>query len=293
VDGRVRKPSFILAAGAVVELAPPPPAPSHIPPQAIALDVLYEDDAIIVVNKPPGLVVHPGAGNPDRTLVNALVHHSPGIEGVGGVRRPGVVHRLDKDTSGAIVAAKTDAAFAALVSAMQRREIVRQYLAIVWWRLPVSGRIDAPIGRDRVHRKRMRVLEAGGRDAATIYRTVRWFDFLSLVELTLLTGRTHQIRVHLSHVGNPVFGDSAYGGRARQLRRLSGSEQRIARGLLAGIGRQALHACRLALRHPTSGQALDIAAPMPPDFAGVLSSLAFGAEPVDTMEGVDEGRARR
>ncbi len=273
VDGRGRKSSFSLSGGATVEIELPPPSPSHIRPQAIPLEILHEDDALIVVNKPAGLVVHPGAGNPDHTLVNALVHHCPDIEGVGGVRRPGLVQRLDKNTSGVLVVAKTEAAFRSLVEAMRRREIVRRYRGLVWGEVPDSGVIELPIGRDPKRRQRMAVRAEGGRPALTAYRTLSRFDFLSYLELTLLTGRTHQIRVHLSHQDHPVFGDPTYGGRSRPLRSLPVAARRVARELLGQIRRQALHAWRLEFKHPVGGEALSLEAPLPRDFARVLAVL--------------------
>ncbi len=273
VDGVRRKAGFALQTGAVIDIVIPPPAPTHITPEDLPLDILFEDSDVVVLNKPAGLVVHPGAGNPEHTLVNALVHHCPDMEGVGGVRRPGLVQRLDKQTSGVMVVAKTESAYATLVDAMQTREIRRRYLALVWGELPESGRIDEPIGRDPVRRQRMAVREAGGRPAVTDFRTLARFDFLSYVELTLLTGRTHQIRVHLSHQDHPVFGDPTYGGRSRQLRRLPAAERRDAKELLDRMGRQALHAWRLEFKHPSDGRMMRLEAPVPPDFAGIVKSL--------------------
>ena len=279
VDGERRKPSFVVASGAVMDVEIPAPTPSHILPQPIPLQIVFEDEDIVVVDKPPGLVVHPGAGNPDRTLVNALVHHCPEIEGVGGVRRPGIVHRLDRNTSGLLVAAKTEAAFAELVAALQRREVERRYHALVWGRLEGSREINAPIGRDVHNRKRMAVREDGGRPAVTLCRGLRWFDFLSLVDLTLRTGRTHQIRVHMAHIGFPVFGDPEYGGRMRRAVRLPATDRRVARGLLRDFPRQALHAWCLEFRHPRSGRPLRFEAAPPPDLTRLLRTLEGTGRP--------------
>jgi 23S rRNA pseudouridine1911/1915/1917 synthase len=269
VDGRRTKTGHPVEAGQRVEVEIPPPEPTDIVAQSIALRIVHEDDDIIVVDKPPGLVVHPGAGNPDGTLVNALVHHCPEIEGVGGVRRPGLVHRLDKDTSGLMVAAKRHEAFLALVDSMGRGRLGRTYLALVWGDPGVEGEIDAPIGRDPRNRKRMAV-RPGGRAARTTFRSLGRFDFASFVELTLVTGRTHQIRVHMAHVGCPVLGDPLYRGRTHALSRVAPEKRRRARAALGRIERQALHAWRLVIEHPTSRAVLEFEAAPPGDFTDVL-----------------------
>lgn len=268
VDGRRVKTGHALEAGQVVDVEIPPPAPSHVTAQPISLDVLFEDEDIIVVNKPPGLVVHPGAGNPDGTLVNALVHHCPGVEGVGGVRRPGLVHRLDKDTSGVMVAAKRHDAYLALVAALAAGRLTRSYRSIVFGDPGLEGEIDAPIGRDPRNRKRMAV-RRDGRAAQTRFRSLGRFDFASIVELTLVTGRTHQIRVHMSHIGCPVLGDPLYGGRTRALGRVPPERRRRAKAALGRIERQALHAWRLEIEHPSTRAQLSFEATPPDDFADV------------------------
>ena len=261
---RPGKAGVRLRAGDRVRVEPPPVVEAEALPEPIPLDIVYEDDAIIVVNKPKGLVVHPAPGHPHGTLVNALLHHCPGLTGIGGVRRPGIVHRLDKETSGLLVAAKTEAAHRALVQALKNRRVRRTYLAIVHGSPPTeTGTIDAPIGRDPANRQRMAVVERGGREAVTHFRVLERFDGFSFVELALETGRTHQIRVHLAYIGHPVAGDTRYGPR---------------RARLFDDG-QALHAARLALRHPTTGEELEFTAPLPPRFQEVLEALRRAGVP--------------
>ena len=236
--------------------------------------MVYEDDQLIVVDKPAGLVVHPAPGNPDRTLVNALIAHcGASLAGVGGVRRPGIVHRLDKDTSGLIVAAKTDPAYQALAAQFQARSIGRRYLAVVWGRpLPAGGRIEGNIARSPRNRKKMACVAKGGKPAVTHYQTLRSRPdgAASLLACRLETGRTHQIRVHLSHRGHPLIGDPLYGGRtSRRARQLS----EPARAALAAFARQALHAERLAFDHPVSAKRLEFKSDLPPDLNSLISTL--------------------
>ena len=264
------EPSTRVKAGQTFAIVVPEAAPTEIEGQAMALDVIYEDADIIVVDKPAGLVVHPAPGNPDRTLVNALIAHcGPSLAGVGGVRRPGIVHRLDKDTSGLMVAAKTDAAHRALVEQFAGREIERRYGAVVWGRPePAKGEITGNIGRSPRNRKKMAVLARGGRPAATRYRVLESLakGAVSLLECRLLTGRTHQIRVHLSHRGHPLLGDPLYGrGRRRPDRRLAAA--------VTALGRQALHAKSLGFDHPVSGKALRFDSALPTDIRGLITSL--------------------
>jgi len=232
--------------------------------QPIALTVLYEDAALIVIDKPAGLVVHPAAGNPDNTLVNALIHHcGDSLSGIGGVKRPGIVHRLDKDTSGVMVAAKTDQAHADLVAQFQARTIERAYGALVWGvPSPARGRITGNIGRSPRNRKKMAVLKRGGRHAATNYRVVRTFGSQAAqLECRLESGRTHQIRVHLAHIGHPVIGDPLYGGRGRRT------------APLGPLAHQALHAFLLGFRHPETGEMMRFTAPFPPYFNELIQKL--------------------
>ncbi|MDE0331766.1 MAG: RluA family pseudouridine synthase [Nitrospinae bacterium] len=271
VDGRVEtKTAHALPSGARVVVMLPPPAPSHIEAEKIALDVRYEDEHLLVINKPPGMVVHPGAGQRKGTLAAALLHHCRGqLSGIGGVERPGIVHRLDKDTSGLLIAAKTDAAHGRLSADLKARRIHRHYLAIVRGTPPQGeGTIDAPIGRHPAHRTAMAVV-GSGRRAVTHYAVREVLEDASLLGVTLETGRTHQIRVHMSHIGHPVLGDPVYGlGRLpRGSRKKSKSNQKSL------IERQALHAHRLAFRHPIDGGERELMAEPPADFLKLLESL--------------------
>ena len=254
----------------------PPAAPPTPEAQAIPLEILHEDEALIVVDKPAGLVVHPAPGNPDRTLVNALIAHcGPSLVGVGGVRRPGIVHRLDKDTSGLMVAAKTDAAHQGLVAQFAERRIGRQYACLVWGLIePAEGRIAGNIGRSPRNRKKMAVLSRGGRPAVTHYRrlAVGASGAVSRLVCRLETGRTHQIRVHLSHAGHGLLGDPLYGRESASRR---AALPAAARQALARLGRQALHAESLAFRHPTSGEEMAFTSTLPRDLRDLTSFLEF------------------
>ena len=291
VDARTARASDAARSGALAEALVPDAAPSALVPEAIPLDIRYEDEHLLVVNKPVGLVVHPGAGVRQGTLVHALLAHAPAVEGVGGVARPGIVHRLDKDTSGLLVVAKTDAAFQALSKDLARRAIRRTYVALAWGvmgEIGAEGRIDAAIGRDPKDRKKMAVRPGGAigaRAAATRWKVL---DLLpkdaqrprfSLLCVTLETGRTHQIRVHLSHVGHPVVGDATYGGGAKKALSLPPADRRLAQQSISGLGRQALHAAELEFRHPITGGTVSCVAPLPRDLAGVLAMLGRTTRP--------------
>ena len=269
-DGTITEPRYRVKPGQTVTLVIPPAADETPRAQAIPLQVAYEDDHLIVVDKPPGLVVHPAPGNPDRTLVNALVAHcGASLSGIGGVRRPGIVHRLDKDTSGLLVAAKNDAAHRGLSAQFATRRLSRTYRAVVWGTpQPGESRLSGAVGRDPRNRKRMAVRRSGGKPAVTLYRVLRPLDALwSLVECRLETGRTHQIRVHMAHAGHPLVGDALYGGGAR--RRL---DERW-RAALAHCPRQALHAARLGFAHPASGAPLRFESPLPADMHTLIDAL--------------------
>ncbi|MCH7930718.1 MAG: RluA family pseudouridine synthase [Proteobacteria bacterium] len=266
-------PSYRVKPGQGFAVSVPAAAPAKPRGQAIDLAVVYEDAQLIVVDKPAGMVVHPAPGNPDRTLVNALIAHcGDSLSGVGGVLRPGIVHRLDKDTSGLIVAAKSDAAHAALAAQFSGRTLTRAYKAVVWGvPSPVAGEIAGNIGRSPANRKKMAVLRRGGRPAVTRYRVVAALGgAASLVECRLETGRTHQIRVHFSARGHPLIGDPLYG---RGMRRRTASLGESERGALAEFRRQALHADRLELRHPTSGEALRFESELPNDMKALIALL--------------------
>lgn len=244
-----------------------------LPAQPIALDIRFEDKHLIVIDKPPGMVVHPAPGNPEGTLVNALLAHcGAGLSGIGGVRRPGIVHRLDKDTSGLMVVAKTESAHASLSRDFATRRIERAYAAFVWGvPVPSTGEIAGDIGRSPVNRKKMAVVGPGkGKPALTRYRVESAFkDLAALVECRLATGRTHQIRVHLAHVGHPLIGDPVYGTRAgRALARSGPTGARI-----AATPRQALHARLLGFAHPSNGRHLEFESPLPTDLRDLVESL--------------------
>jgi len=242
-----------LRAGDLIGLEVPPARPASPVPQDIPLDVVYEDDQVIVIDKPAGIAVHPAPGSPDGTLVNALLHHcGDSLSGIGGVTRPGIVHRLDKDTSGLLVAAKTDRAHQALSEQFSARTIERAYVAVVWGMpSPREGTITGNIGRNPANRKKMAVVKRGGKAAVTHYRVERAVGRVaSLVECRLETGRTHQIRVHMAEIGHSVVGDPLYGGGNRSRLRATGEDTRH---FLKGFGRQALHARVLGFSHPLTG----------------------------------------
>ncbi len=269
VEGSPAKPSRVLRPGEEVVYEPPEPRPSTLEPQDIPIAVVYEDAHLVVVDKPAGLVVHPAAGHPDGTLVNALLSRCPDLKGVGDEQRPGIVHRLDKDTSGVMVVAKTDAAHRGLTAAFSRHAVVRMYLALVRGRPPDSGTWETPYGRHPVDRKRF-TSRTGSRRAKTRYRVLAEGAEASLVAARLETGRTHQVRVHFAEAGFPLLGDPVYGGRVR--------DRRLAE--VAGrLGRQALHAAVLGFRHPVSGDPLCFVRPPPGDFLEALGALRISYPP--------------
>lgn len=266
VNGRPIKPSHTPRAGEVVEVEWPDPKPAELQPVPMALDILFEDDSLLVINKPPGLVVHPAAGHETGTLVHALLHHCAGqLSGIGGVSRPGIVHRLDKDTTGVMVVAKTDAAHLALARQFALRQVTKVYHALVCGALPhEEGEIQAAIARHPSHRKCMTVSEERGRLAHTSFTVLERLSEVTLVEARLHTGRTHQIRVHFQYIGFPLLGDQTYGARAN--RRLG---ERL--GFLPS--RQMLHATQLTLRHPVTGETMTWEAPWPADFQETVRRL--------------------
>jgi 23S rRNA pseudouridine1911/1915/1917 synthase len=262
VAGRLTKPGLRVVPGMVAKVEVPAPRSVGLLAEDIPVDVLYEDGDVVVVNKPPGMVVHPAAGHSSGTLVNALLHRCPDLRGIGGEHRPGIVHRLDKDTSGALVVAKTDAAMARLAADFHGRRIRKEYLAIVHGRLPgQEQRVETEIGRSGHDRKRMSARPPGrGRNAVTHVKAVEELGDFTLARVRIETGRTHQIRVHMAFIGHPVAGDRQYGGRRER----------------AGAGsfpRQMLHAETLAFAHPSTGRAVSFKAPLPADFAAALARL--------------------
>jgi 23S rRNA pseudouridine1911/1915/1917 synthase len=269
VNGHKVKPTHAPVAQEIISIHFPEAKAAVAQPQDIPLNVLFEDDELIVINKPPGLVVHPAAGHDDSTLVNALLHHCEGgLSGIGGVARPGIVHRLDKDTSGCLVAAKNDHAHMSLANQFQSREVSKTYRAILCGAPPKAiGEIRASIARHPSHRKRMAVTEGEGRDAWTSFKVIEYLESASQVEAILHTGRTHQIRVHFQSIGCPLVGDDTYG--ARKNHTLT-----VQTGYKAP--RQMLHAFRLAFQHPTSKQLVSVEAPLPEDFLDALLHLQEG-----------------
>jgi 23S rRNA pseudouridine1911/1915/1917 synthase len=273
VDGAPARASARVRAGQSARVNVPAPAPAEPQPEDIPVAVVFEDARLVVVDKPAGLVVHPGAGNAGGTLVNALLGRVRDLSGVGGVLRPGIVHRLDRGTSGLLVVAKDDEAHRALVRQFAGRTVEKEYLALVLGQpARASGEVDAPIGRDPVHRQKMSVRAPRGREARTSWRVEERFDGAALLRVRIHTGRTHQIRVHLASIGHPVAGDPVYGGT-----RPPSSRRAEARGALQSLERPALHAARLAFTHPGTGERLAFEAPLPEDLHRVLSRLRAAA----------------
>jgi 23S rRNA pseudouridine1911/1915/1917 synthase len=258
VNGQVKKASHILLPGDQVTINVPPPKAVALEPEPIPLDVVYEDDQVIVINKQRGLVVHPAAGNWSGTLVNALLEHVDDLEGIGGELRPGIVHRLDKDTTGLLMVAKTEKAMASLTDQIRTHTARRIYWALVHGNnLPETGRIEAPIGRHPSDRKRMAVNPKTGKEATTHFRVLERYRGYSLVECRLETGRTHQIRVHMAFIGHPVVSDPVYGTRKPHL----------------GMPPQALHARQLGFHHPETGEWLEFTVEPPADMMAVIEKL--------------------
>jgi len=257
LNGAAARPRDLVRTGDRIEVNEPPLEKIDNQPEAIPLDVLYEDEDLIIINKPAGLVVHPGAGHREHTLVNALLHHFPKLSGIGGKERPGIVHRLDKETSGCLVVAKTEEAHRGLSAQFAGRSVEKIYLALVAGKLRKSaGTIEEKIGRHPVHRQRMSIGSKRGRAAKTEYRVVRSSDEISLVECKLHSGRTHQIRVHLHHLGHPVLGDKVYGAKFAK-----------------DFPRQMLHAWKLGFQHPLTGEWKNFEAALPNDFEEAVKSL--------------------
>lgn len=260
VNGHSTKPGYQIKAADIITVAVPEPRPSELIAEPIPLDIVYEDDQILVVNKPAGMVVHPAPGHAEGTLVHALLHHCQNLSGIGGVQRPGIVHRLDRETSGLMVVAKTDNAHRHLSAQLHRRDVTRVYYTVVHGRFSASaGQIDASIGRHRKDRKKMAVVpEEHSREALTLYQVLEQYPEHALLRLHLKTGRTHQIRVHLKHIHHPVVGDPVYG---------------LASGNNLGMARQALHAKGLHFLHPLSGKPMEFETDLPEDMKQLVERL--------------------
>ena len=258
VDGRTAVKSLRLSGGETVELTLPEPEPIDAVPQNIPLDVIYEDEDVIVVNKPAGLVVHPAPGHPDGTLVNALLYHcGASLSGIGGALRPGIVHRIDRDTSGLIIAAKNDAAHQALTAQLSDHTLGRTYECIVTGTLREdSGTVDVPVARHPTDRKRMAVI-AGGRNAVTHWEVIARYPGYTHARCRLETGRTHQIRVHMAYIGHPILGDTVYGSKKP----------------VAGLTGQCLHAVELQFIHPRTGELVKLSCPLPEEFTKMLKKI--------------------
>tara|TARA_B100000700_G_scaffold331779_1_gene468518 strand:+ start:12706 stop:13662 length:957 start_codon:yes stop_codon:yes gene_type:complete len=272
VDGRQVKPSFILEGGEIIEISIPDIEPIELEPQLIPLDILYEDKDIILLNKPAGLVVHPGAGNPNGTLVNGLIYHFTNVS-FSNSSRPGIVHRLDKDTSGIMVIAKNDSSHSNLSKQFSLRTVKKTYIALVWGILmKPKGIIDYPIIR---HSKDRTLFSIGkkGRSSETSYRLIEQFEHIALVELSPRTGRTHQLRVHLSSIGHPIFSDDNYGGGENKTKEFLPHIAKKYLKLSQSLSRQALHAMTLEFDHPVTGKRQVSLAPMPNDIGNVINSL--------------------
>ncbi|OFW05752.1 MAG: hypothetical protein A3H96_11010 [Acidobacteria bacterium RIFCSPLOWO2_02_FULL_67_36] len=270
-EGHVTGPSSALRTSTPVRegqsyaVAIPAPSPATPEPEALPLRIIYEDTDLVVLDKPAGMVVHPAAGHSGGTLVNALLHHVKDLSGIGGELRPGIVHRLDRGTSGVMVVAKNDRAHQELARQFADREVEKEYIALVWGVVQSGRRIDAPIGRDPVNRQKMSTRARRARSAVTRVTMARHFKGATLVKLAIATGRTHQIRVHLSAIGHPIVGDSVYGGAHRRVPDNLRAVQRLERPFL--------HAARLAFTHPADGRRIECDSPLPPDLQVVVDDI--------------------
>lgn len=274
VDGRPTKSSYKIRGGDKIKIDIPPLEKPSLEPEDIPLDIVYEDSDLLVVSKKAGMVVHPAVGNYSHTLVNALLFHCKDLSGINGVLRPGIVHRLDKNTSGLLVVAKNDFAHLGLAEQIQDRSLLREYVAITWGHMAKEeGSIEAPIGRAIRDRKKMTVTRLKGRESLTQYRLLERFDLCDLLSIRLKTGRTHQIRVHLSYLNHPVLGDPEYGGRQKWIKAIHDQKRPFAQKLLSAIDRQALHARRLGFVHPRTEEYQEFDSSLPEDMESLLNLL--------------------
>jgi 23S rRNA pseudouridine1911/1915/1917 synthase len=274
VDGKPTKSSYNIKVGQRITIQVPPLAELSLEPENIPLDILYEDSDLLVVNKKAGMVVHPALGNYSHTLVNALLFHCKDLSGINGVLRPGIVHRLDRNTSGLLVVAKNDFAHQGLAEQIKNRTLLREYAAIVWGHMfSDKGIIQAPIGRSTKDGKKMAVSRLKGRESLTEYQVLERFDLCDFLSIRLKTGRTHQIRVHLSYLNHPVLGDPDYGGRQKWIKGVHDRHRPFAQKLLTVIDRQALHAKRLGFTHPRKNEYKEFESSLPEDIESVLNLL--------------------
>lgn len=273
VNGQRKAKSYSIRPLDVIDISLPIPEPVTMEAENIPLDIVYEDQDLLVINKPAGMVVHPAYSNWTGTLVNALLHHVTDLSGINGKLRPGIIHRIDKDTSGLLLVTKHDRAHRFLANLFRTHRIEREYWALAWGKFKrQKGTIDAPLGRSLKDRKKFAVVKTG-KPAVTHYEVMEAFEFLSLVRLHLETGRTHQIRVHLAHVGHPIFGDPVYGGNIENLAGGEKKKRQQARNLLALMPRQALHAKTLGFQHPSTKKIIRLDSELPEDFRNVLRNL--------------------
>lgn len=272
VNGSPVKASYEIRSGDCIAVwLPEAVGEDSLQPRPMPLEILFEDDDVLVLNKAPGVIVHPGAGHEEGTLVHGLLAHCARLASRGTPRRPGIVHRLDRGTSGALMVAKSERAYLELIRQFKHHEVGKEYLALVYGTMPgASGEIRTGMGRHPVDRKKMAVLEKGGREAVSQWKVAGAWGEVSLLRVVIKTGRTHQIRVHLSHMQHPLVGDETYGGGKRRARAVKSD---VLRELLMEVDRQMLHAVGLAFRHPVSGADLSFTAPLPPDFAGLLERI--------------------
>ncbi|MFZ3105594.1 MAG: RluA family pseudouridine synthase, partial [Smithella sp.] len=275
------KVSQHLKEGDVIILTQRPPIEATALPQDMLLNIVYEDEALIVINKPAGMVVHPAPGNPDNTLVNALLFHCHDLSGIGGVLRPGIVHRLDKDTSGLIVAAKSDDAHRSLSAQFEKHDVHKKYLALVWGDVKGNtGEIVLPVGRHANNRKKMSTKSKRGKDALTLWKARERYGVATLLEVEIKTGRTHQIRVHLSDRGYPVIGDQVYGNSAK----INTVKDPLLKATIKAFNRQALHATQLSFIHPQKGERVVFTADMPQDMTGLCAQLRLSINQIDSTK---------
>ena len=290
VNGIIPKVSQRLKEGDIIVLTQRPPQEATALPQDMPLNIVYEDEAIIVINKPAGMVVHPAPGNADKTLVNALLFHCHDLSGIGGVLRPGIVHRLDKDTSGLIVAAKSDDAHRQLSAQFEKHEVQKKYLALVWGDTKdKQGEIVKPVGRHTVDRKKMSTNTKRGKEAITFWKVIERYGVAMMLEVEIKTGRTHQIRVHLSDLRYPIIGDAVYGSATNRIRDIANP---ALKAQIKAFNRQALHAAYLSFIHPLNGKRVEFNADMPKDFADLCTQFRLSVNLINstTTKGKDNSR---